>query len=194
MTRSRTLVLLALAGVAAAANDRGDDLRRVLDLRLIGDVTDKFQFQGERTDMGTRIGGGFFASFPDEFEGDVTGPLLGLELTRTTAKRDSLKVSADLATLHAGFAYQTEFRPIHLEINLLTGAGRGSVESAAGDDKARAWEVGARLGVFWTMPIGLQLGGDIRWVNESAYANIGGSRDKAMVRGFTGGGSVGWRF
>lgn len=194
MTRSRTLVLLALAGAAAAADDLGDDLRRVADLRVMGDLTDHFTFNGGQTDLGTRVGAGFFVSFPDEFEGDVTGPLLGLELSRTSAERDELTVSADQATLHAGFAYQTDFRPVHLEINALLGVGQGKVESAVGDDTAMAWEVGARFGIFWTLPFGLQLGGDLRWVNDNVYADLGGEREKAKLSGFTGGGSVGWRF
>jgi hypothetical protein len=194
MPRSRTLVLLALAGAAAAADDLGDDLRRVADLRVMAGLTDQFTFNGQDTDAGARIGGGFFLSFPDEFEGDVTGPLLGLELSRTTAERDSLKVTADEATLHAGFAYQTDFRPIHLEINALVGVGNGKVESAFGDDSGMAWEVGARFGIFWTLPFGLQLGGDIRWVNDNVYADLNGEREKAKLSGFMGGGSVGWRF
>ncbi len=191
----RSLALFALAG-AAMAEDHSN-LRRVADLRLIGCSAAEFESAGENvTGRGMRIGVGFFYSFVEEFEGDITGPLIGIEVARLEASDDDFDVAVTAACLHLGLAYQTGFRPVHTELAFLAGVGPASLESnGEGLNESTYHEWGARVGAFWTFPVGLQIGLDARFMRGNVDVKFDGAgRIDLDNHGFTGGVNVGWRF
>jgi hypothetical protein len=191
-----------LIGLTALAGAVDDDFlppsRRVSDLRAVAGVSDTWRYLGEGTDHAVRVGAAYFRSIVDHFDGQVTGPLVGIELSRTSASGESTDIDVMLATVHAGLSWQTDVQPLHLEAGAFFGAGRGWVTSDLGggvDDSREAYEAGGRVGLFWTTALGLQLGIETRWSQQRTYADsAGGERRRADSRGFGCLGSVGWRF
>jgi hypothetical protein len=193
-----------LAGLAALAGAVEDDFlppsRRVSDLRAVAGVSDNWRFLGDRGDRAVRVGAAYFRSIVDHFDGQVTGPLIGFEVSRTSASGDLTDIDVVLITGHAGLAWQTDVPPLHLEAGAFFGAGaaRGWVTSDLGggvDDAGTAFEAGGRLGLFWTTGLGLQLGIETRWSMQRTHADdAAGEPHDADARGFGGLGSVGWRF
>ncbi len=194
----RPLALIAVAGLAgsAAAADISD-LRRVADLRLIGLSAAEFEVGsgGDDTDRTIRVGAGFFYSFVEEFEGDVTGPLVGLEVAQLTADGETVDIAVITGCLHLGLAYQTGFRPVHTELAFLAGIGSADVDDdALGGDESSYYEWGARFGAFWTFPIGAQIGIDARVMRGTIHLKVDDDKVSVVNPGFVGGVNLGWRF
>ncbi|HYE06581.1 MAG TPA: hypothetical protein VEL07_13780 [Planctomycetota bacterium] len=192
----RTLALIAVGGSAVAADL--SDLRRVADLRLIGCSSPEFEVGtgGDDTDRGIRVGAGFFYSFVEEFEGDVTGPLVGLEVAQVAADGDDFDITVIGGCLHLGLAYQTDFRPVHTELAVLGGIGSAELEASGGGgaDESSSYEWGARVGAFWTFAVGAQIGIDARIMRGTFHLKVGDEKVNVINPGFTGGVNLGWRF
>ncbi len=187
----RALVLVAAVGALAAMEDAPS--RRVEDLRVIAAITDGYEFLDVDGESGQRVGAGWFHSFVDDFEGDVSGLMLGLEVAGSRSDIEGITVSAVAATAHAGLAYQTDVRQLHLELGPLLGVGRNHVEFTDRDSYGTYYEAGARGALFWTFDIGLQVGVDARWQTARAYVEVAGQRRSAESRGFVAGLVAGWR-
>ncbi len=191
----RSLALIAVAGCAAAADI--SDLRRVADLRLIGLSAAEFEVGsgGDDTDRAIRVGAGFFYSFVEEFEGDVTGPLVGLEVAQLAADGETVDIAVITGCLHLGLAYQTDFRPVHTELAFLAGIGSADVDDdVLGGDESSYYEWGARVGAFWTFAMGAQIGLDARIMRGTTKLKVGDDEVDVTNPGFVGGVNLGWRF
>ncbi|HYE06582.1 MAG TPA: hypothetical protein VEL07_13785 [Planctomycetota bacterium] len=188
----RSGLLLCAVGSLAALDDA--PARRVADLRIFAGVTDGYEFLNVDGDDGLRVGAGYFRSFVDDYEGDVSGLMVGLEVAGTRSDGPDIDIETIAATGHIGLAYQTDVRQLHLELGPLFGIGRNSVEFVGESTSGTYYEAGVRGALFWTFDAGLQLGIDARWQTARAYIDVADERRSAESRGFMGSAVVGWRF
>nr|MBA3846760.1 hypothetical protein [Planctomycetota bacterium] len=179
-------------GALAALDDA--PARRVSDLRVFAGVPDGYEFLNVDGDSGLRVGAGYFHSFVDDYDGDVSGLMLGLEVAGTQSDGPDIEIETIAATVHAGLAFQTDVRQIHLELGPLFGVGRNSVEFVGESTSGTYYEAGVRGALFWTFDAGFQLGVDGRWQTARSYIDFAGDRRSAESRGFMGSLVAGWRF
>ncbi|TVR42909.1 MAG: hypothetical protein EA402_10675 [Planctomycetota bacterium] len=133
--------------------------------------------------------------------------LLGFELSGNTfvASRDNepeITTNALAITVHVGFGLEIATRSSgrwHWELTPFIGAGFAVTdwETTAGvsdDDLGTYWEIGVRLGTYYTFAGGFQLGAEARYVYADMDVGVFGESADYSVDGLTFNLALGYRF